>query len=66
MNVLVVGLNHKIADVDVREKLAFNGPKLEEGLIKFRDVPEVLEAVILSDMQQGGTLCKRQGQSEGV
>jgi glutamyl-tRNA reductase len=48
MNVLVVGLNHKIADVDVREKLAFNGPKLEEGLIKFRDVPEVLEAVILS------------------
>jgi len=48
MNVLVVGLNHKVADVDVREKLAFNGPKLEEGLIKFRDVPEVLEAVILS------------------
>src|SRR5512143_3356327 len=48
MNVLVVGLNHKVADVDVREKLAFNGPKLEEGLTKFRDVPEVLEAVILS------------------
>ena len=48
MNVLVVGLNHKVADVDVREKLAFNGPKLEEGLMKFRDVPEVLEAVILS------------------
>jgi glutamyl-tRNA reductase len=48
MNVLVVGLNHKVADVDVREKLAFNGPKLEEGLLKFRDVPEVLEAVILS------------------
>ncbi|HMK49759.1 MAG TPA: glutamyl-tRNA reductase [Thermodesulfovibrionales bacterium] len=48
MNVLVVGLNHKVADVDVREKLAFNGPKLEEGLKRFRDVPEVLEAVILS------------------
>jgi glutamyl-tRNA reductase len=48
MKVFVVGLNHKIADVDVREKLAFNGPKLEEGLIKFRELPEVKEAMILS------------------
>ena len=48
MKVLVVGLNHKVADVDVREKLAFNGPKLEEGLIKFRDLPEVQEAIVLS------------------
>jgi glutamyl-tRNA reductase len=48
MKVFVVGLNHKIADVDVREKLAFNGPKLEEGLIKFRGLSEVKEAMILS------------------
>jgi glutamyl-tRNA reductase len=48
MKVFVVGLNHKIADVDVREKLAFNGPKLEEGLIKFRELSEVKEAMILS------------------
>lgn len=48
MKVLVIGLNHKVADVDVREKLAFNGPKLEEGLIKFRDLPEVQEAIVLS------------------
>ncbi len=34
MNLFVLGLNHKTADVDVREKLAFNGPKLEEGLLK--------------------------------
>lgn len=48
MKAFVVGLNHKIADVDVREKLAFNGPKLEEGLTRFRELPEVDEAVILS------------------
>ena len=48
MKVLVIGLNHKVADVDVREKLAFNGPKLEEGLMKFRELPEVQEAIVLS------------------
>lgn len=48
MKAFVVGLNHKIADVDVREKLAFNGPKLEEGLTRFRELPEVDEAIILS------------------
>lgn len=48
MKVFVAGLNHKVADVDVREKLAFNGPKLEEGLTRFRELPEVHEAIILS------------------
>jgi len=48
MKVFVAGLNHKIADVDVREKLAFNGAKLEEGLARFRELPGVEEAIILS------------------
>ncbi len=48
MKVFVAGLNHKIADVDVREKLAFNGPKLEEGLTRFRELSGVEEAIILS------------------
>lgn len=48
MKALVVGLNHKIADVDVREKLAFSGPRLEEGLMRFKGLPWVEEAIILS------------------
>ncbi len=48
MKVFIVGLNHKTADVDVREKFAFNGSKLEEGLIRFKELPEVQEAMILS------------------
>jgi glutamyl-tRNA reductase len=63
MKVFVVGLNHKIADVDVREKLAFNGPKLVEGLIRFRELPEVEEAIILStcnrvNCTQTSMICK--------
>jgi glutamyl-tRNA reductase len=48
MKVFVIGLNHKTADIDVREKMAFNGPKLEEGLIRLKELPEVEEAMILS------------------
>ncbi|HYA26532.1 MAG TPA: glutamyl-tRNA reductase [Thermodesulfovibrionales bacterium] len=48
MKIIVIGLNHKTADVDVREKLAFNGPKLEEGLLKIRELPGVSEAIVLS------------------
>jgi len=48
MKVFVVGLNHKVADIEVREKLAFDGPKLLEGLLRFKEIPEVNEAIILS------------------
>lgn len=48
MNIIVSGLNHRTADVDVREKLAFNGPNLEEGLLKLRGLPGVEEVIVLS------------------
>jgi glutamyl-tRNA reductase len=48
MKVLVIGVNHKTAGVDIREKLAFNGPKLEEGVFGLRKIPEVREVAILS------------------
>lgn len=48
MKILVVGLNHNTADVEVREKVAFDGPKLEEGLLKFKTLPDIEEVVILS------------------
>jgi len=48
MKVFIVGLNHKIADIEVREKLAFDGAKLLEGLMRFKELPEVQEAIILS------------------
>lgn len=48
MNILVVGLNHKTAPIAVREKLAFDGPKLFEALIKLKDYPHIKEHIILS------------------
>jgi glutamyl-tRNA reductase len=48
MNILVTGLNHKTAPIEVREKLAFDGAKLETGLEHLLKLPEVKGAVILS------------------
>jgi glutamyl-tRNA reductase len=48
MKVLVVGLNHKTASVEIRERLAFNGPKLEEGIHALSTIPEVKEIAVLS------------------
>lgn len=48
MKTLIIGLNHKTADIDIREKLAFHGPRLEEGLRKVSTLPEVKESVIIS------------------
>ena len=48
MNTLVIGLNHKTASVEIRERLAFNGPKLEEGLLAIRQLKGVNEAALLS------------------
>ncbi len=48
MKVLVAGLNHKSADVEVREKLAFTGEKLEQGLGALLALPHVREAMIIS------------------
>ena len=48
MKVLAIGVNHRTASVDIREKLAFNGPKLEEGMFGLRKIPEVKEVAVLS------------------
>lgn len=46
--VLVVGLNHKVAPVEVRERLAVSPGHLREALMQVRGLPGVEEAAILS------------------
>ena len=48
MTILVLGLNHKTANVNVRERLAFNGQKLDEGITKLKALPEISEVAVLS------------------
>ena len=48
MKILIIGLNHKTANVETRERLAFNGPKLEDGVFGLKKIPEVKEVAVLS------------------
>lgn len=48
MNILIIGLNHKTADVQIRERLAFSGTKLEQGLRGLLSIEGIEEAALLS------------------
>jgi glutamyl-tRNA reductase len=48
MELLVVGLNHKTAPIEIRECLAFPKDKMEEALSKIQSLPSLKENIILS------------------
>lgn len=48
MNLIVVGVNHKTAPVEIREKLAFTGKHIEDSLRKLVEYTHLSESVILS------------------
>jgi glutamyl-tRNA reductase len=48
LRLLITGVSHKTAPVEVRERLAVSEGKLPEALCQFKSQPGVLEALILS------------------
>ena len=48
MHIAVIGLNHKSAPIELRERLAFNREQLPAALTRLRDELGVMEAAILS------------------
>jgi len=48
MHIIVVGLNHKTAPVELREKLYFPSENIEEPLKRVTSLPQISEALILS------------------
>jgi glutamyl-tRNA reductase len=48
MNIQLIGLNHKSAPIEIREKLSFSEAKLETALARLKEYEEIEEAVILS------------------
>jgi len=48
MNIIVVGLSHKTASVEIREKVAFAPTSMEKPLHALIALPDVTEAVIVS------------------
>ena len=48
MNIITVGLNHRTASVELRERLAVPESRLPEAVARLKEWPGVTEAVILS------------------
>ncbi|PSO68691.1 MAG: glutamyl-tRNA reductase [Cyanobacteria bacterium QS_7_48_42] len=48
MNIAVVGLSHKTAPVEIREKLSIQDAELESAIAQLRSYPHIEEVVILS------------------
>ncbi len=48
MNILVVGLSHKTASVEIREKLSIQETRIEFALQQLKALPHIEEAAILS------------------
>ncbi len=48
MNIAVVGLSHKTAPVEVREKLSIQEAKIEEALTHLKGYPRIEEVAVIS------------------
>lgn len=48
MNIAVVGLSHKTAPVEIREKLSISEDQIEQAIARLRNYPHICEVVILS------------------
>lgn len=48
MEIIVIGLNHKTASIEIRERLAFQESEIEEALREVKFLSSIREAMILS------------------
>lgn len=48
MNIVVVGLSHRTASVDIREKVAFSPTQMEKPLHELVALPDISEGIIVS------------------
>ena len=48
MYIIVVGINHKTAPVEIRERLTFDPSQLGEAMTRLKEKKSILENVILS------------------
>lgn len=66
MEILVVGLSHKSAPVEIREKVAFAPDCLQEALHAVRGVPAVREGVIVSTCNRVEIYAAARSREEGL
>lgn len=66
MHIVVVGLNHKTASVELRERLAFPSDTIEEPLKKVTGLSQVSEGMILSTCNRVEVLAVTADVEEGI
>lgn len=64
MTLLALGINHKTADVAVREQVAFTPSQLEAALAELKGLPAVSEAAVLSTCNRTELYCVTEAQGE--
>jgi glutamyl-tRNA reductase len=57
MSLVVIGINHRTAPVDIREKVVFAGEELPEALRELVRVPGVRESIIVSTCNRTELYC---------
>jgi len=57
MSLVVIGINHRTAPVDIREKVVFAGDELPEALRELVRVPGVRESIIVSTCNRTELYC---------
>ena len=60
MQLALVGLSHKTAPVEIRERLAFNSDALRSALTSLVGREEISEAIILSTCNRVEVVAERQ------
>jgi glutamyl-tRNA reductase len=65
MPLVVIGINHRTAPVDIREKVVFAGEELPEALRGLTTVPGVREALIVSTCNRTELYCVAEPEGAG-
>lgn len=65
MPLVVIGINHRTAPVDIREKVVFAGEELPEALQGLTSVPGVREALIVSTCNRTELYCVAEPEGAG-
>ena len=66
LNLVLVGLNHKTAGVDVRQMAAFDAEQLLNGLKRLSALPGLLESMIISTCNRVEILSSVEQPSDGI
>ncbi len=63
MSLVVVGINHRTAPVEVRERVVFEPARIPDALRELKALPEIRESVIVSTCNRTELYCVTEGQA---